>query len=623
MMSMLYGLARMVIVFFILLLMPLQAKADCPTSANEQIKCLTDAAILLDDSALIPSEEAPWQRQMLPDNWNHSRPGTGGFAWYRLHFDVANTDEMVALYINRASMNAAIYLNGQLIGTGGTFEEPVARNWNRPIFHLAPATLLIKGRNTIHIRLRAYARSQGGLNFVEVGPEKILAEQYERALFLTITAGQITSLFTITMAMLFLLLWCCRRQDTIYLFFGLAMAIWGLHGLKLFVRTIPIPVYYWELLTALFIPIFTAVLVPFVLRFTKQTNLKLEMVGYCSLGGLLLAHMLLGVEHLYTLASTGFAVSTLISGILFYHLAAQCVRSPSVYRVLIVVAGGICVALAVHDLLWQRALLTFSSRPLLHFGGPLLFLGMGGEMISRFLNALYQAEELNRTLESRVQEKSIELAASFARMADLEQERKVIQERQRIMRDMHDGIGGQLITAISRVRATKLNQDEMLAVLTEVLDDLRLIIDSLQGQNGDLTSALGNFRYRMEPRLKSIGITLLWQLDGTPEKVDLPPSSVLHVLRIVQESFTNILKHSGATQVIVSSRKGTAPNGDYCEIAVADNGKGMSPSRIGYGIKNMMYRASLVGATAALGETAQTGTTFSINIPYGQPAATS
>ena len=69
------------------------------------------------------------------------------------------------------------------------------------------------------------------------------------------------------------------------------------------------------------------------------------------------------------------------------------------------------------------------------------------------------------------------------------------------MADMHDGIGGQLISKLSLVENGEASKEQVAAALRECIDDLRLAIDSLEPAGDDLLPVLGNLRYRLEPRL--------------------------------------------------------------------------------------------------------------------------
>ena len=80
----------------------------------------------------------------------------------------------------RLSMNGAVYVNGLLVGTGGSFNEPVARNWNRPLYFLIPPGVLKDGMNRVHVRVRGYAGLDGGLSAPVVDTDASIADDYDR-----------------------------------------------------------------------------------------------------------------------------------------------------------------------------------------------------------------------------------------------------------------------------------------------------------------------------------------------------------------------------------------------------------------------------------------------------------
>ena len=54
--------------------------------------------------------------------------------WYRLELPASGSKrERFSVYLARVNMNAAVYFNGDFVGDGGSFREPIARNWNRPL----------------------------------------------------------------------------------------------------------------------------------------------------------------------------------------------------------------------------------------------------------------------------------------------------------------------------------------------------------------------------------------------------------------------------------------------------------------------------------------------------------
>jgi len=97
------------------------------------------------------------------------------------------------------NMNAAVFVNGSWIGDGGSFAEPVAHNFNRPLYFQFPPALLRPGKNEIDVLLFAYAHHFGRLAPVWVGPHATMSARYESAFFRQIVLAQLgTALAAVT-----------------------------------------------------------------------------------------------------------------------------------------------------------------------------------------------------------------------------------------------------------------------------------------------------------------------------------------------------------------------------------------------------------------------------------------
>lgn len=179
------------------------------------------------------------------------------------------------------------------------------------------------------------------------------------------------------------------------------------------------------------------------------------------------------------------------------------------------------------------------------------------------------------------------------------------------MSDMHDGIGGQLISTLSLVEHGEASSAEVATALRECIDDLRLAIDSLEPTENDLLPVLGNLRYRLDGRLKKQGIALDWQVKEVPKLACLTPQNVLHILRILQEAFTNVLKHAHASKVSVETGMvGT----NRVFIRVRDNGTGFASAHKGHGLASMRHRAQVIGGELDI-QPSPTGTTLNLLLP--------
>ena len=287
--------------------------------------------------------------------------------------------------------------------------------------------------------------------------------------------------------------------------------------------------------------------------------------------------------------------------------------------------GFLTIAFALHDVLKKSGMLEGERPSLLMYAAPPLFLAIGWLLTDRFIRTLAEVERLNRDLEARVAEKSAALEANYARLADAQQRQALAEERQRLMRDMHDGVGGQLITALAALEGGTVAPADVAQIVRECIDDLRLVIDSMEPVDDDLIALLGSLRYRLEPRLKAAGVRLVWQVHDLPALPNLSPRNVLHILRILQEALTNALKHAGATMIALSTGVDTAA--DVALIRIIDDGRGFdaaaapaSSMTTGRGLGNMHRRAQAVGGTLAI-DSGVDGTTVTLRLPLSAGSA--
>lgn len=191
-------------------------------------------------------------------------------------------------------------------------------------------------------------------------------------------------------------------------------------------------------------------------------------------------------------------------------------------------------------------------------------------------------------------------------------------ERQRILGDMHDGVGSQLIGLMIQVRAKKIDDDRLLASLGACLDDLKLIVDSLDPGDGSADVALAELRARVGPRFEAAGIDLTWTQVG--QRLDLPAERLLQLLRALQEMTSNALRHSGARRVQVSLATSRDDPGQYI-IEVCDDGIGFDPAhrRSGRGLASLHQRARRLGGSVSFDD-ARPGTVVRMEFPLGSRA---
>ncbi|MCR9130692.1 MAG: hypothetical protein NXI12_14350 [Alphaproteobacteria bacterium] len=234
--------------------------------------------------------------------------------------------------------------------------------------------------------------------------------------------------------------------------------------------------------------------------------------------------------------------------------------------------------------------LTFYFAPVC---GLLLGLSMCASVSAQATRARRVVQDMNQTLERKLAEREQQIRSQARQVA-------VVDERRRIMRDMHDGLGARLTDALVRLRKNP-SPIEMTQDIQSALDELRLTVDSLDSAGETLAMAIGSFRQRASERLNAAGIELSMEYDEAVSQVRLPAHDVLQVFRILQEATTNIIRHSGATEANLMLKCCQESDEGCVDIILSDNGRGLPDAAIrkGLGLQNMESRARRIGAEIA------------------------
>jgi signal transduction histidine kinase len=586
------------------------------TAADAEAVRLMQADFALLDAAA-PPPEAAWARVGLPDRWRVSRPRTLGPAWYRLSFELPRAPaEPWLVYLPRMRDGGEIFLNNELLASVRKSDAQHVVRWMRPHAFPVPPGRLRAGANTLHVRVPGVADQSMGT--VHAGPEAELRPVHDARHFVVYTSAQITVVFAVITALFVITIWIRRRMAFDFGLFGLATLFWGVRTLSFVLE-----VYShggWHAMRVLHYAStggFVIAMTLFMLRYAGLRAPKFEraLIAYWPTGPLLLAVGGLqwheAVDRYYQAGLIG--ISTVMLGTVFY--AGWRLRTPGA----LALCSGVLVGLAlgVHDYLLSQGWFDYERPYVLHFGADLLILIVGILLADRFVRSLREAERAGERLAEQVREKERELAANYERLTSLERERAVADERQRIMQDMHDGLGSQLLTSLAAVERGALDRKGMAQVLREAMDDMRLAIDTLSPGREGLLEALGNLRYRLEPRFREAGVALQFRYRDLPERLEVPAENALQILRVLQESLTNVLKHSGARAVAIEVALERGP--ERLVLRIADDGGGFdqaAPSR-GRGLSGMRRRAQRIGAT--LDVAADNGGTR-ITLAYPLPA---
>ena len=527
----------------------------------------------------------------------------------------------LALYVPSVERNVEVSLNGIKIGDGGRLAAPVERNRHRPLLFAVPPGLVRARDNTLDLRVVGERHDPGFVQPVYLGPRELLEPAYRAQYFFKVTSMQMIVVAIVLLALFNFALWWKRPRETVYAWFAGGLLFWAGYNLNYLLTRWPVGAGAWQAVIHVFLGGFLFCMILFIHRLVgirpRRTERALAGITAASTAALLLGAWRLDPVRLWALINSGYRFVLLALGTyLLARLVALCARRPAPALYWLGSATVLTFSFGVHDSLRQLGLIDPAVSNLMQYGGLAAMAVFGYLLVDRFATALRESEELNVALDRKVREKTHALSEQFERTRALERERVLAQERERLVRDMHDGMGGQLLSALTLVRSGRQDPALLEEVLVECLQDLRLMIDSMDTAGDDLAVALGMLRARLEPRLQATGLAVHWDTRELPDGFCLGSEGVLHVFRILQESIQNTIKHARARTLWIEARAGAATSRPAVHLSVRDDGVGLRPGAAvhGRGLANMRRRAQQVAGTLTVEDT-HPGTCVTLSLP--------
>ena len=543
-----------------------------------------------------------WSPQTLPDSWHKNHSGSKQI-WYRSKLSYEpSSDALLGIYIPSVTHNAAVYINGVWVGHGGPINAPISRHHKEPLLFSFSPQLLRAGENHIDIRVATTFHNQGFLSKIYFAPVTQLAEAYQLKYFVRVELIRWVTIALFLMGCITFSFWLVRPQDSIYLVLSMVMVIWGIHNLNLFVSEIPFSTPIWEALIMGTLGWAIILVVLFIQRYTGDRNKTVESLLF------ILAFLGVGIFFLPSLEAIlkiGYLfwdASLIVIGLYAeYLLFKKYWRTQKADIYFMLFLGAMMLVFGLHDILLVNHQIDRQEGLIIQYAILPTLLFFSWLIMHRFVSSVSKAEFLAATLERRVKVKKEALQLQYEKVKVMEQQQVLAQERERMMRDMHDGIGGHLVSLITQLQEHKGNAFKRIREKAErSLTDLRCVIDSLDPVQYELPTLLGTMRMRLQDQLDAEKIELEWAVTDLPDVPGMTPHHCLHIMRIVQEAFTNSIKHAQCqTMKLVTGV--VEPSGSHAYIDIIDYGKGFDlaindDSKEGRGVKNMYHRAEQIGA---------------------------
>lgn len=565
-------------------------------------------AQVISRAELLSADATGSQTVALPHVWHNERRDWSGLATYRLHVPptLASTppDTGLGLLLPRVGARYRVLFNGQEVaaecwrrGPGYCDAGTHAHFVSLPTALLSPAW----ADNRIDIELQGQPLRISGLSPVWVGPRDTLNQRYRWLSWWQVDLTWMVTASAFMMGLLSLLIWV-RTAERLFGLLGGGLLVLTV---RLWLSTpvfVPGPFPLWDYVHKLsftwycgFVYLFMSELFDF-----RQGIVRRLVVAMMALGPFWLAALEWTSNYQLYRLWTGVIVLVCVAALLAVIHRAR--WGMNVNQRMMVVVGLAVMVTGLRDfLVVQMGLPGDVDIRWMTPGSLVLMFAMGWVLLRRTAVALEQVARHNTELARKVREREEELHAVFDRLQSVESQRVLEAERRRLTRDMHDGLGSQLVQTLNMVRSSgqRIESAAVASMLHHALEELRLTLDSLEPMDGDLPTILGTLRQRVGPALQAAGIELAWQVEEVPAVPGLEARGVMHLFRCLQEVFANVVKHAQATRVTVR----TWEEGGRIGLSVADNGVGLGtvPDDLvqdrGRGIGNIRLRAAEIGAT--------------------------
>jgi len=231
-----------------------------------------------------------------------------------------------------------------------------------------------------------------------------------------------------------------------------------------------------------------------------------------------------------------------------------------------------------------------------------------GELIDSFNN---MAEQLSIQSKQIEQDKLLRISS----VIDAQEN-----ERQRLSRDLHDGLGQMLLAVKMKLeQAKKSSNEKNISTITEAIELIKNTIAEIRTISNDLMpTVLANFGLTeglnklCRDSLQNSSIDFDFICNNL-ENINFDEKEQIYIFRIIQEIVNNIIKHSNAKEAQIKIFN----ENDTLNIIVKDNGMGFDSTlnKSGNGLKNILERTKLLNGSLLINSIINQGTTIQISIP--------
>jgi hypothetical protein len=548
----------------------------------------------------------------LPFFWDRAHAAHHGRARFVLRFGAAaaGAGANPALYLPRVGNAFAVSLNGspvyQVGAPGSRSHDSVKRPW---LIALPPA-LLHADDNRLEITIEATAGRAAQLSLVSIGPYSALEPAFDREHFwrVQLTAAMLWT--ALVLGLMGLAAWWVQREP-MFLCYAIAELAWAARLTDMFFVAMPLPWQAWGAYVAVTFGLSQLAMTAFFLHAVGRWHGTWKRAYWAYVAVWLAIVPVVVMVEWRELWIGWVAAGTLGFVLLALYVGWRGFAEGRPWRwifaslvLLATVSGAADMAESPGSMYMHP---TWSRFVWLGYS-----LALAAQVARRLARARLAQQRAHAELHQALAAQKLELDEANRRRARGELDLAMEQERQRVMRDMHDVLGGRLSGLLSLAARHGPAAAELQAEVRTAIDELREVVSAMAPFDGNLATMLGSLRPQLERHLSLVGVALEWSVDELPPMAGFTPAKVQHLRRLLLEAVTNVARHAKAQRATLSAKL----VGEAIEVRLADDGVGFDAGAAaarGNGLRNMEWRAQTLGAELRF--EAGAGSTLVLRLP--------
>ena len=557
-----------------------------------------------------------WQTTTLPHYWESSLSPNQQARWYKILWDLhcedlSSIDEPVVFALDYLNSAGAVYFNGDLLWKDKHLVEPLSRSWNSPRYWILVPQTIKDRQNEILIYTTGFSFQNPGLGPIGFYNIQQNAQLYAEKIWSKRTIFQVNFIISLIFGILCFVIWLFRRSDTTFAWFSASSFTWLCFSSNiLMTETAPLSSSLMAVkVNITFFMLYVLCFSIYILRFTEKYLKNTERI-------ILLVSCLLWIPLSLATAEDIQAIALIIFigylGVLaasYVYLIGVALTKQQTEIVLLAGCLSIVVIFVGIDLYlffkqgaeYHHALTPYSALIMNFF--IVVILAM------RLSKNIQRVEQFNFTLEQKIDQVTAELKESLRQQHQLELVNARLQERIHLSHDLHDGLGASLTRSMHMIdhSQTHFSNQQFLSILKLLRDDLRQIIDAGSSSAAKIPDNpvlwLASVRRRFVNIMEDMQLKPKWSIPQRwPELYQPTPFEGLTLIRVIEESLTNVIKHSHAKHVEVNL---SFESDHLLQLTIMDDGIGFDVDEVithgmSVGMRSIQLRLQHIGAVFEL-----------------------